>query len=73
VIYERKVDIANERERLQKELSKMEAELAGKEKQLANQAFIGKAPADVVEGMRKRAAELELLIQKNRQALSELK
>jgi valyl-tRNA synthetase len=50
----------------------MEAELAGKEKQLANQAFIGKAPADVVEGMRKRAAELEMLIQKNRQALNEL-
>jgi valyl-tRNA synthetase len=72
VIYERKVDVATERERLQKELGKMETELAGKEKQLANQAFIGKAPADVVEGMRKRAAELEILIQKNRQAMKEL-
>jgi valyl-tRNA synthetase len=73
VIYERKVDVAAERERLQKELTKMEAELAGKEKQLANQAFIGKAPGDVVEGMRKRAAELEILIQKNRAAIAELK
>jgi valyl-tRNA synthetase len=72
VIYERKVDVGAERERLQKELAKMEGELAGKEKQLANQAFTGKAPADVVEGMRKRAAELEILIQKNRQALKEL-
>jgi len=72
VIYERKVDVGAERERLQKELAKMEGELAGKEKQLANQAFTGKAPADVVEGMRKRAAELEMLIQKNRQALKEL-
>jgi len=73
VLYERKVDVAAERERLQKELTKMEAELAGKEKQLANQAFIGKAPADVVEGMRKRAAELEVLIQKNRASIAELK
>jgi valyl-tRNA synthetase len=72
VIYERKVDVAAERERLQKELAKMESELAGKDKQLANQAFVGKAPAEVVEGMRKRAAELEVLIQKNRQALKEL-
>jgi valyl-tRNA synthetase len=72
VIYERKVDVTAERERLQKELGKMEAELAGKEKQLSNQAFIGKAPADVVEGMRKRAAELEVLIQKNRLTLKEL-
>jgi valyl-tRNA synthetase len=72
VIYERKVDVAAERERLQKELGKMESELAGKERQLANQAFIGKAPAEVVDGMRKRAAELEVLIQKNRQALKEL-
>src|SRR3954468_15864695 len=72
VIYERKVDVGAERERLQKELTKMEGELAGKEKQLANQAFVGKAPTDVVAGMRKRAAELEMLIQKNRQALNEL-
>jgi valyl-tRNA synthetase len=72
VIYERKIDVVAERERLEKELTKMEGELAGKEKQLSNQAFVGKAPADVVEGMRKRASELEMLIQKNRQALKEL-
>ena len=40
--------------------------------QLENHQFVSKAPAHVVEGIRKRVAELEVLIQKIRTALENL-
>src|SRR5439155_16638280 len=73
VIYERKVDVAAERERLVKEYQKYVFELEGKKKQLANTGFTSKAPAEIVDGMRKRASELEDLIEKNRSAIAQLK
>jgi valyl-tRNA synthetase len=72
VVYERKVDVAAERERLTKELAKYEAEQTRASSQLSNQAFLGKAPANVVEGLKKRAAELEVLIAKTRAAIAQL-
>ena len=72
LIYEKQIDSGVERARLAKELSKLEAELSGKQKQLSNQGFLGKAPAEVVEGLRKRAEELNVLIEKTRQALDQL-
>ena len=39
---------------------------------LGNEAFLSKAPANVVEGFRKRKAEVELLIEKIKSALDEL-
>src|SRR5205085_3289654 len=64
VIYERKVDVAAERERLEKHHQKYLAELEGKKRQLANSGFTSNAPAEVVEGMKKRASELEDLMEK---------
>ncbi len=61
VIYEKKIDIAAERERLNKELEKIEKEIANGQRQLNNEGFLAKAPANVVEGLRKRAAELQVL------------
>jgi valyl-tRNA synthetase len=72
VIYERKIDVAAERERLAKDLAKFEKELANAERQLGNEAFLGKAPAYVVDGLRKRGAELIVLIEKTRKALDDL-
>ena len=72
VLYERKVDVAAERERLSKELAKLTQELTRATGQLGNQAFLAKAPANVVEGLRKREAELQLLIEKIKSALGEL-
>ena len=69
VVYEKKIDKAAERERLEKELGKLEGELANARRQLGNQQFLAKAPAKVVEGIKKRAAELEVLIEKARAAL----
>jgi valyl-tRNA synthetase len=72
VEYEKKVDTAAERIRLEKDLAKMEVELASARRQLANEQFLAKAPEKVVEGLRKRASELELLLEKARTALGAL-
>jgi valyl-tRNA synthetase len=52
------IDLSAERQRLQKELAKAQAGLDRIIKKLGNEAFIGKAPAEVVE--RERAAQAEL-------------
>jgi valyl-tRNA synthetase len=72
VIYERKVDIAAERERLKKELEKLEKEFANNQRQLGNEQFLAKAPANVVEGLRRRAQELISLIEKLKRQMDEL-
>ncbi len=72
VIYERKIDIAAERERLNKELEKIEKEMANGQRQLGNEQFLAKAPAQVVEGIRRRAEELLVLQEKTKSKLDEL-
>jgi valyl-tRNA synthetase len=72
VIYEKTIDVAAESERLKKELEKMEKETANLQKQLANEQFLAKAPAQVIENMRKRVAELGILQGKARGQLGEL-
>ncbi|MGA3225559.1 MAG: class I tRNA ligase family protein [Acidobacteriaceae bacterium] len=72
VIYERTIDVAVECERLKKELARFEKEAANANRQLSNEAFLAKAPANVVEGLRRRAAELGVLIPKTRAALDSL-
>ena len=72
LVYEQKVDVAAERERLTKELTKLEGELANADRQLGNQQFLAKAPAQVVEGIRRRQGELHTLIEKGKTALAKL-
>jgi valyl-tRNA synthetase len=48
------VDVAAERRRLEKDLAAAEKELAGTTGKLGNDAFLAKAPADVVEKIRAR-------------------
>jgi valyl-tRNA synthetase len=72
VIYEKKVDTIAERERLNKEMVRYEKEQVNAARQLGNEAFLAKAPASVVEGIRRRAAELVVLIEKTRKALEDL-
>jgi valyl-tRNA synthetase len=73
VIYERRIDVAAERERLTKELEKLEKEYGNNQRQLSNEQFLAKAPANVVEGLRRRAQELTGLRGKIRSQLDELK
>ncbi|HZQ91341.1 MAG TPA: valine--tRNA ligase [Terriglobales bacterium] len=69
LVYEKKIDAGAERERLTKELAKLEGEALRAAAQLANDGFLAKAPPKVVEGLRTRAAELAVLIEKARRAL----
>jgi valyl-tRNA synthetase len=48
------VDVAAERRRLEKDLAAAQKELAGTEGKLGNDAFLAKAPADVVDKIRHR-------------------
>ena len=48
------VDVGAERRRLEKDLAAAQKELAGTEGKLGNDAFLAKAPADVVEKIRER-------------------
>ena len=73
VVYEMKIDVAAECERLKKELEKIEKEITSGQRQLSNEQFLAKAPASVVEGIRKRAAELSMLHEKTKSKLDELK
>ncbi|WP_433968126.1 valine--tRNA ligase [Tunturiibacter gelidiferens] len=72
VIYERQIDVAAERERLTKDLAKYEKGLASADKQLNNETFMSKAPAHIVDGLRKQHAETRTLHDKTRAALDSL-
>ena len=72
VLYERKIDIAAERERLAKDLARYEKEMFNAGRQLASEGFLSKAPPDVVAGLRRRADELSALIPKTHSALDNL-
>jgi valyl-tRNA synthetase len=72
VIYERKIDVAVECERLKKELEKIEKEFANNQRQLGNEQFLAKAPQKVVEGLRRREEELVGLIAKIKSQKAEM-
>jgi valyl-tRNA synthetase len=72
LIYERKIDVAAECERLKKELEKIEAALASGQSRLGNAGFREKAPAHVVEGLRKQVEENEVLRDKTQSKRKEL-
>jgi valyl-tRNA synthetase len=73
VIYERKIDVAVELERLKKELEQIEKEIVNCQRDLSNERFVAKAPPQVVEGKRQRLQELEILREKVKSKLDELK
>jgi valyl-tRNA synthetase len=72
VVYERKIDVAAECERLKKELEKIEKGIASGQRQLSNEQFLAKAPASVVENLRKQQQELAVLQEKAASKMKEL-
>jgi len=72
VVYERQIDIPAERERLLKDLAKFEKGLQAAERQLGNESFMAKAPAHIVEGLKKQEAETRALKDKTEAALAAL-
>ncbi|RXH57920.1 valine--tRNA ligase [Granulicella sibirica] len=72
VVYERTIDVPAERERLTKDLAKYEKGLQAAERQLGNEAFMAKAPAHIVEGLRKQATETKTQYDKTKAGLDAL-
>jgi valyl-tRNA synthetase len=72
VVYEHTIDVAADRALLTKDIAKYEKGLASAERQLGNDGFLAKAPAHVVEGLKKQEAETRLLLEKARAALDTL-
>jgi len=64
------LDFDEERKRLRKEIQKIEKDIDASEKKLANQGFMGKAPADVVEKVKQKVDELSLKLGKMKHNLS---
>jgi valyl-tRNA synthetase len=71
-IYEKKIDVGAERERLTKELEKIEKQLSGARARLGNEQFLSKAPTNVVEGLRKQVEEATVLRNKMLAQLKEI-
>ena len=72
VVYERVVDVPAERERLTKDLAKYEKQMQAGERQLGNEAFLAKAPAHIVDGLKKQAVESRAMWEKTKAALDAL-
>ena len=65
-------DRAAERERLDKEIAKLEAELKATEAKLANPSFVERAPKEVVEEHRRRRADFNARLAQLRKARESL-
>jgi valyl-tRNA synthetase len=72
ILYQRTIDVSAERERLTKDIARYEKGLAAAERQLGNEGFLAKAPAQIVEGLKKQEAETRLLLEKAQAALAAL-
>ncbi len=66
------IDLDKERERLNKEIQKHEKEIKQIEGKLANENFVSKAPAEVVEEQKIRKTEANVMIEKLSSALKQL-
>lgn len=66
------VDLSKERERLTKEIAKLDGEIAGIVKKLSNESFVSKAPVEVVEENRERQSAREAERTKLSEALARI-
>ena len=67
------IDLNVERQRLQKEITRLEGSLAGIEKKLSNEKFVNGAPPEVVEKERTKQRDWQQNLGKLKEILSNLK
>lgn len=66
------IDVAAERERLKKEIDKLEKQIAIAQGKLANEGFVARAPAAVVEQEKQRVADFSATLEKLKPQLAKL-
>jgi len=72
LVHNKQIDVAAERERLKKEIAQHEKNIANADRQLGNAGFLEKAPAHIVEGLKKQRDEAKRLLDKARGDLDAL-
>ncbi|MDY7539227.1 valine--tRNA ligase [Undibacterium sp. RTI2.1] len=66
------IDVAAERERLSKEIAKLDAEISKAQAKLGNESFVARAPAQVVEQEKERMANFSATLDKLREQFAKL-
>jgi valyl-tRNA synthetase len=72
IVYEATIDVPAERDRLTKDIARLEKNVSNDERALNDPGFTGKAPANIVEGRKKQLAENRVLLEKAKTALDAL-
>ena len=67
------IDVEKEREKLTKEVARVEGSIKGTKAKLSNGKFVGQAPADIVQKERDKLAYLETELDKLKSNLAALK
>lgn len=66
------IDLAVERTRIQKEITRLSSSLEGVKKKLSNESFVAKAPADVIEREKTKMNDWEKSLEKLKVILADL-
>jgi len=66
------IDLDAERQRIQKEMARVQGMLDGVQKKLSNESFVGKAPKEVVEKEREKLESIRMTLEKLGKNLEQL-